>query len=108
MLKTMEAAADQAADASWSVYVLSCKGGTLYTGVAKDVNARFEMHCQGKGAAYTRSHPPERIVYREDGLTRSQALIREARVKAMSRTAKLALIGSYSDEERNGRNRRMS
>ena len=92
MLKALEDAPDQGADPCWSVYVLSCTGGSLYTGIAKDVDARFEIHCQGKGAAYTRSHPPERVVYREDGLTRSEALIREARIKGLSRTAKRALI----------------
>ncbi len=92
MLKAMENAEDEDAESCWSVYMLKCKGATLYTGIAKDVDARFKAHCQGKGAAYTRTHPPEQVVYREDGYTRSAALIREARIKRLSRAGKNALI----------------
>lgn len=38
----------------WSLYILRCGDGTLYTGIAVDVQARLEQHCNGKGAKYTR------------------------------------------------------
>lgn len=79
---------------AWSVYILRCRGGSYYTGIAKNVEERLEKHKAGKGAAYTRIHPPEGILYREDGLTRSQALVREARIKAMPRTGKEKLTQS--------------
>lgn len=47
---------------AWYLYVLECRGGSLYTGIAVDVEKRFALHCAGKGARYTRAHPPLRIV----------------------------------------------
>jgi len=76
----------------WSVYVLLCRGGSYYTGIAKDVAARFEKHRQGKGAAYTRINPPEKLLYQENGLTRPEALVREAQIKSMPRRKKEELV----------------
>ena len=50
---------------AWWVYMLRCRDGSLYTGVTTDVERRFAQHRAGTGAKYTRSHPPEAIVYRE-------------------------------------------
>ncbi len=76
----------------WSVYVLRCGDGSLYTGIAKNVEARLKMHLCGKGAAYTRSHLPVEMVYKEPRLTRSQALIREAQVKRLPKVKKEQLL----------------
>ena len=40
----------------WYVYMLRCEDGSLYTGIASDVEKRFAMHKSGHGAKYTRSH----------------------------------------------------
>ncbi|MFH2202808.1 MAG: GIY-YIG nuclease family protein [Elusimicrobiota bacterium] len=80
----------------YSVYILTCAGGTLYTGIAKDVRARLKQHRAGKGAAYTRTHLPVRLVYQEDGFTRSEALVREARIKAFPVQKKRALLAADS------------
>lgn len=72
----------------WSVYVLRCGDETLYTGIAKDVALRLEKHNAGKGAAYTRTHLPVALLYERGGLTRSEALIEEARIKALRRAKK--------------------
>lgn len=77
---------------SWAVYVLRCGDGSLYTGIAKDLEARLKRHQSGKGAAYTRTHLPVEIVYREMNLTRSEALIREARLKRLPKLKKEQLI----------------
>jgi putative endonuclease len=76
----------------WSVYVLRCAGGALYTGIAKDVLERLRKHQAGRGAAYTRSHLPVELVYREDLMTRTEALIREAGIKRLPKPKKEALI----------------
>ncbi len=47
---------------SWFMYVLECQGGSLYTGIAVDVEKRFRAHQSGKGARYTRAFPPLRIM----------------------------------------------
>ena len=73
---------------AWSVYILRCRDGTYYTGIAKDVQARLGKYQVGKGAAYTRTRLPVDLLYEENGLTRSEALVREARIKAMPRVKK--------------------
>lgn len=75
----------------WSVYVLRCGDGSLYTGIAKDVVRRIEQHNTGKGAAYTRTRRPVRLIHQENGLTQGKALVREAEIKAMPRPKKMAL-----------------
>lgn len=76
----------------WSVYIAECADGTYYTGVAKDVAARLAAHNSGKGAAYTRSRRPVDLVHEEPGMTRSQALVREAQIKRLPRGKKAGLI----------------
>lgn len=76
----------------WNLYILRCGDGSLYTGVAKDVAARVEKHGAGKGAAYTRSHRPVALVYQVPRLTRSEALVREARIKRLPRPKKERLV----------------
>jgi predicted GIY-YIG superfamily endonuclease len=76
----------------WSVYVLRCGDGSLYTGIAKDVFARLVLHNKGRGAAYTKTHLPVKLVYQETRFTRSAALIREAALKRLSRPRKERLV----------------
>ena len=47
---------------AWFVYLLECRDGSLYTGIAVDVERRYAEHAAGKGARYTRSHPPLRLL----------------------------------------------
>lgn len=72
----------------WSVYIVRCGDDTFYTGIAKDLEARLHKHNSGQGAAYTRARRPVSLVYREEKLTRSEALVREARIKALPRPDK--------------------
>jgi predicted GIY-YIG superfamily endonuclease len=76
----------------WSVYMLRCGDGSLYTGIAKNVEARFAQHRCGKGAAYTRTHLPVELIYQEGRFTRSRALIREAILKSLPKTRKEKLV----------------
>lgn len=76
----------------WSVYILRCGDNTLYTGIAKDVEARLAKHQKGKGAAYTRTHLPVTLIYQEHRMTRSAALIREAAIKSLPRPRKEKLL----------------
>lgn len=78
----------------YTVYLLECVGDTIYTGIATDVIRRFEEHKAGKGASYTRSHKPKRILYTEEYPDRSSALKREVEIKKLSREAKLVLVTS--------------
>jgi len=47
---------------AWFLYVIECEDDSLYTGITVDVEKRFAVHLSGKGARYTRSHPPRRIL----------------------------------------------
>ncbi|MDD5085106.1 MAG: GIY-YIG nuclease family protein [Candidatus Omnitrophica bacterium] len=76
----------------WCVYILKCHDKSLYTGVTNDLEERFKKHNSGKGARYTRSRLPVILVYRESCRTKSKALVREARIKTLTRKEKLALI----------------
>lgn len=81
---------------SYYVYILRCKDGSYYTGHAKDVEKRFEMHKKGRGARYTRMHEPEKLVYMEEFESRSEAMKRERRIKTLSHNKKQQLINNNS------------
>ena len=65
------------------MYILRCGDGSLYTGIAVDVQARLAMHRSGKGAKYTRGRGPLELVYTEVCGSHSDALKRELAVKAL-------------------------
>ena len=82
----------------WIVYILRCGDGSLYTGIAKDVRARVKQHREGRGATYTRTRLPVKVLYQQEGLTHSEALVREAQIKAMPRFRKEKIIsGEHCD-----------
>lgn len=77
---------------SWTVYLLRCRDGTLYAGATNDLERRLAAHQAGRGAAYTRSRRPVRVVYSERQPDRGAALRREAALKRLPRRAKLELV----------------
>ncbi|MBO5891159.1 MAG: GIY-YIG nuclease family protein [Oscillospiraceae bacterium] len=79
-------------DEKWTVYILRCGDGSLYTGVAKDVQARLEMHRCGKGAKYTRGRGPLKLVYEEVCPDKGTALKRELAIKGLTRNEKQKMI----------------
>ena len=79
----------------WSIYIVCCADGSLYTGCAIDVVRRVIVHNAGNGAKYTRARLPVRLVYQEACADRSAAQKREAAIKKMSRTEKLALADQF-------------
>ena len=75
---------------AWFVYMLECRGGRIYTGIAVDVAARFAKHRCGKGAAFTRMHPPRRILGLRRCQGRSEALKAEYALKQLDPAEKRA------------------
>jgi len=75
---------------TWSLYVLECEGGSLYTGIATDVARRYDQHCRGTGATYTRIRPPVRLLGSMQVGTRSAALKLEYAFKKLAAGEKLA------------------
>jgi len=68
----------------WFLYLIECADGSIYTGIAVDVAARYAAHCKGSGARYTRSHPPARLLGFEQYPDRSSASAAEYRIKQLS------------------------
>lgn len=83
---------------TWKLYILRCGDGSLYTGIAVDVEARFAQHRNGTGAKYTRGRGPLELVYVEECNDHSHALKREYQVKALSKHDKLLLIRSAKEK----------
>ena len=78
---------------SWYLYLLLCADGSYYTGITTDVKRRFAEHCESpKGARYTRSHHPLKVVYRKKIGKQGEALKMERRVKRLSKAQKEKLI----------------
>lgn len=74
---------------SWSVYILRCADGSLYTGITTDVTRRVEQHSRGtRGAKYLRGRGPLRLVYERIVGDRGTASRVEYRIKALSRKEK--------------------
>jgi putative endonuclease len=78
----------------YSVYILECKNGALYTGITTDVIRRFGEHQRGAGGHYTRAAKVLRVAYTEKHPDRSTASKRESEIKSWSRAKKLELIQS--------------
>ena len=72
--------------------MLRCGDGSLYTGIAVDVQARLAAHRSGKGAKYTRGRGPLELVYEEACSDKGTALKRELAIKALSREEKLKML----------------
>jgi predicted GIY-YIG superfamily endonuclease len=76
----------------WSIYFLRCSDGSIYTGIAKDVQRRLHQHQHGRGAKYTASRLPVILEASRSVGTQSEALKLEYAVKRLSRDNKLQLI----------------
>ena len=71
------------------VYIILCIDNSLYTGYTNNLQKRFKAHLDGKGAKYTKSHKPLKIIYSEKFKTKTIALKREREIKSWSRNKKI-------------------
>lgn len=76
----------------WTVYILECGDGTLYTGITDDLQRRFKAHSEGRGAKYTRGRGPLKLRYWETVPDKSTALKREHELKRLRKNEKMAII----------------
>ena len=87
---------DQTNLQKYYIYILRCDGNVLYTGIATDYKRRFDEHARindsKKGAKFTKSHKPEKIVAVWKTKTRSDASKLEARLKQLDKRSKELLI----------------
>lgn len=80
--------AEALAQAPWYLYLIECNDGSIYTGISVDVAARYAAHLAGKGARYTRMHPPARLLASVEYADQSSALKAEYRIKQLPAAAK--------------------
>lgn len=76
---------------AWFVYLIECRDGSLYTGITVDVTKRYAAHAAGKGARYTRSHPPQRLAAIIQYPDRSSAARAEYAIKQLTPAEKRQL-----------------
>jgi putative endonuclease len=81
---------------SWFLYLIECVDDSIYTGITVDVAARYLAHASGKGARYTRAHPPRRLLASLAFADRSSAAKAEYAVKQLSAREKRALAATLA------------
>jgi putative endonuclease len=74
---------------TWWLYMIECKGGGIYTGIAKDVEARYEKHVKGKGSTYTKINPPVKLICALEYSCHREAAVVEYKLKRLNRCEKL-------------------
>ena len=79
------------------VYLLRCRDDSLYCGWTNDLAERVASHNSGKGAKYTRSRLPVKLVYYEAYDNRHDAMSREWHIKRMSREEKEGLTAHFQE-----------
>ncbi|MCS6848295.1 MAG: GIY-YIG nuclease family protein [Anaerolineae bacterium] len=79
------------------VYILRCADGSLYTGIAKDADARLKAHQAGRGGRYTRARRPVEMAWHREVATWREAMQLERAIKRLPRAKKLALLQSQDD-----------
>lgn len=79
-------------------YIVECSDGTYYCGWTNDIENRMKNHNAGKGAKYTRSRFPVKLVYLEEHETKEEAMSREWHIKRLSRKQKEELIQLQNKE----------
>ena len=84
-LSPRRAAAQARAAQRWYVYLILCRNGTIYTGIARNVAVRYAKHVAGTGARYTRANPPRRLLVKFACLNQSEAGRMEAAIKKLRR-----------------------
>jgi putative endonuclease len=92
-LSPRRAAAQARAAKRWYVYLILCRNGTIYTGIARNVAVRYAQHVAGTGARYTRANPPRRLLVKFACLNQSEAGKMEAAIKKLATTNKQKLVG---------------
>jgi putative endonuclease len=78
----------------WSIYIVECSDGKLYTGISNDVERRVNAHNKGKGCKFTKYRWPVKLMYQKECGTKSAARKREIQIQGFTRCRKLELINT--------------
>ncbi|KAF1718926.1 GIY-YIG nuclease family protein [Pseudoxanthomonas wuyuanensis] len=74
---------------TWYLYLIECRGGAYYAGIARNVEARYQAHANGTGARYTRANPPLRLLASKAYPDHSAAARAEWELKRLPKRKKL-------------------
>ena len=74
---------DASTHPTWWLYLLLCRDGRTYVGIALDVDARFQLHVAGKASKFTRSNRPLKILATQSFPSKSAALKAELALKRL-------------------------
>jgi len=77
---------------TWCLYLIECRDGSYYAGITNDLAARYQAHVDGKGARYTRSHPPLRLIGSRLFENRSAASRAEWEIKRLPKHRKIGYL----------------
>lgn len=81
-----------ATERSWCLYLIECQDGSFYAGITNNLAARYEAHVAGKGARYTRAHPPLRLIGAKPYENRASASRAEWEIKQLPKSRKIAYL----------------
>ena len=87
----------------WTVYLLRCRGGSLYAGLTNDLEHRLAMHAAGRGSRYTRSHLPVQLVWSRAVRNATAARKLEAAIKKMKKGEKEMMLSKNTGERKRKR-----
>jgi putative endonuclease len=93
-------AAQARAAKRWYVYLILCRSGAVYTGIARNADVRYAQHVAGTGARYTRANPPRRLLVKIACVNQSAAGRMEAAIKKLTAINKRKLVGKTGTEVR--------
>ncbi|MBI2399086.1 MAG: GIY-YIG nuclease family protein [Xanthomonadales bacterium] len=82
------------APSPWYLYLIECRNGSFYAGISNDVERRYAQHLAGRGAKYTRAHPPLRLLGTRAFPDRSSASKAEHAIRQLPRAQKLAFLAA--------------
>ncbi|GLQ96187.1 GIY-YIG nuclease family protein [Dyella mobilis] len=80
---------ETANDKPWYLYLIECRDGSFYAGVTNNLDNRYQAHVEGRGARYTRSHPPLRLIGARRYPNRAQASRAEWEIKQLPKHKKI-------------------
>ncbi|MET3651382.1 GIY-YIG nuclease family protein [Dyella japonica] len=82
----------------WCLYLIECRDGSYYAGITNDLDARYQAHVNGKGARYTRSHPPLRLIGSRAYDNRAAASRAEWEIKQLPKHRKIDYLSGVEKE----------
>jgi putative endonuclease len=82
---------------AWKLYILETGDGSLYTGITTDLTRRLKEHNAGRGARYTKSRRPVKLLAAWETFGQGEALRLEVKLKRLPRPRKMQIIADGSD-----------